>query len=163
MPKNSIQFQKGFSIPEFMQIYGTEMQCRERLFNIRWKNGYVCPKCASQSYCELKSRSLYQCNKCHHQTSLTAGTLFSHSKSPLTTLFFLNIYLITQDKNSISALEIKRKLGVSYNAAWRIKHKFMQVMKEHDNNRKLGNIVQLEVNKKESVDVVTFYIRDLFR
>ena len=76
---------------------------------------------------------------------------------------FLNIYLITQDKNSISALEIKRKLGVSYNAAWRIKHKLMQVMKEHDNNRKLGNIVQLEVNKKESVDVVTFYIRDLFR
>ncbi|MCD9526248.1 IS1595 family transposase, partial [Photobacterium carnosum] len=43
MPKNSIQFQKGFSIPEFMQMYGTEMQCRERLFHLRWQNGYVCP------------------------------------------------------------------------------------------------------------------------
>ncbi len=41
MPKNSIQFQKGFSIPEFMQMYGTEMQCRDHLFNIRWKNSYV--------------------------------------------------------------------------------------------------------------------------
>ncbi len=108
----------------FMHMYGTEKQCRERLFNIRWKNGYVCSNCASKSYCELKSRSLYQCNKCHHQTSLTAGTLFAHSKLPLTTCF-LAIYLITQDKNSISALELKRKLGVSYNAAWRIKHKLM--------------------------------------
>ena len=54
------------------------------------------------------------------------------------------IYLITQDKNSISALELKRKLGISYNSAWRIKHKLMQVMKEHDDNRKLSNIVQLD-------------------
>jgi hypothetical protein len=37
-----------------------------------------------------------------------AGTLFSHSKLPLTT-WFLAIYLITQDKNSISALEQKHK------------------------------------------------------
>ena len=143
MPKNSIQFQKGFSIAEFMQMYGTEMQCKEHLFHLRWKNGYICPYCGSKSYCELKSRPLYQCNKCHHQTSLTAGTLFSHSKLPLTT-WFLAIYLITQDKNSISALELKRKLGISYNAAWRIKHKLMQVMKEHDDNRKLSNIVQLD-------------------
>jgi hypothetical protein len=35
MHKNSIQFQKGFSIPEFMQMYGTEMQCKERLFHLR--------------------------------------------------------------------------------------------------------------------------------
>ena len=131
MPRNSIQFQKGFSIAEFIQIYGTEMQCKERLFHLRWKNGYICPNCGSKSYCKLKSRLLYQCNKCHHQTSLTAGTLFSHSKLPLTT-WFLAIYLITQDKNSISALELKRKLGISYNAAWRIKHKIMQVMKEYD-------------------------------
>ena len=53
MPKNLIQFQKGFSIPEFMQMYGTEVQCRERLFNIRWENGYICPNCASKSYVNL--------------------------------------------------------------------------------------------------------------
>lgn len=74
---------------------------------------------------------------------MTADSLFFHSKLPLTT-WFLAIYLITQDKNSISALELKCKLGVSYNAAWRIKNKLIQVMKEHDDNRKLGNIVQLD-------------------
>ncbi len=41
MPNNSIRFQKGFSIPEFMQMYETEIQCRERLFHLRWKNGYI--------------------------------------------------------------------------------------------------------------------------
>ena len=42
------------------------------------------------------------------------------------------IYLITQEKNGISALELSRQLGISYNATWRMKHKIMQAMKSRD-------------------------------
>jgi hypothetical protein len=36
------------------------------------------------------------------------------------------MFLITQSKNGISALELSRHIGASYNATWRLKHKLMQ-------------------------------------
>ena len=118
--------QKDFSISDFLETYGTEEQCRKLLFNLRWENGYICPKCGSKKYCELKSRNLYQCNNCHYQASLTADTIFSHSRLPLTT-WFLAIFFIS--KYNISSLELSRKLRISYNSTWRLRHKLMQAMK----------------------------------
>lgn len=143
MSKNKVQFQKGISIHRVMSMYGTEEQCHKRLFNMRWPAGFCCPQCGHDKYCQLKSRPLYQCNQCHRQTSLTAGTLFSGSKLPLT-VWFLAIYLLTQEKNGISALELSRQLGVSYNAAWRLKHKLMQAMKERDDEIPLTGFIQLD-------------------
>jgi hypothetical protein len=40
------------------------------------------------------------------------------------------MYFLTQNKNNVSTLELRRLLGISYPAAWRIKHKLMQVMYE---------------------------------
>ena len=52
--------------------------------------------------------------------------------------------LLTQSKNGVSALELKRQLGISYKAAWRIKHKLLQVMKERDDSKPLADFVQLD-------------------
>ena len=141
--KNKIQFQRGYSLPEFMEEYGTEDKCRKVLFQWRWPNGYVCPKCGSTSHCTLKSRAVFQCNHCHHQHSLTSGTIFASTKLPLTT-WFLAIYLITQAKTGISALALHRQLGVSYNTAWSMKQKIMHVMKGQDDKQPLSGIVQLD-------------------
>ena len=122
MAKNKIQFQKGYSITDLFKEYGTEKQCEDALFKWRWPDKFCCSKCGSDSYCSLKTRRLYQCNHCHHQTSLTAGTIFEKTKLPLTT-WFLGIHLLTQSKTGLSALELKRQLGVSYNTAWLMKHK----------------------------------------
>lgn len=143
MPKNMVQFQKSISIHRFIDLYGTEEQCQQHLFDIRWPTGFKCPNCHHDKYCQLKSRDLYQCNRCRHQASLTSGTLFANSKLPLTT-WFLAIYLITQEKNGISALELSRNLGVSYNAAWRLKHKLMQAMKERDDESQLTGFIQID-------------------
>ena len=53
---------------------------------------------------------------CHRQTSLTAGTIFDSTKL-LLTVWFLAIYLMTQDKKGYSAMQLYRQLGISYNAA----------------------------------------------
>jgi len=36
MKKNAVQFQKGFSLPDFFKKYGTEEQCEKALFDWRW-------------------------------------------------------------------------------------------------------------------------------
>jgi len=52
--------------------------------------------------------------------------------------------LITQAKTGISALSLRLQLGVSYNTAWTIKQKLMQVMKERDDSKMLSGIIQLD-------------------
>ena len=143
MAKNMIQFQKGMSIPEFMDNYGTEQQCRDTLFKLRWPNGFVCPRCDNKTYCEIKRKRRLQCNRCRHQTSLPAGTIFQSTHLPLRK-WFLAIFLLTQSKNGISALELCRQLGVSYNAAWLTKHKLMQVMLENNDNEKLPSRIEVD-------------------
>ena len=59
-------------------------------------------------------------------------------------LWFQGIYLLTQDKKGISAMKLHRHLGISYNAAWRMKHKLMQVMMERDHNNKLSGLIELD-------------------
>jgi hypothetical protein len=100
--KNQVQFQKGYSLIEFMKDYGTEEQCRKALFLWRWPQGYKCPECEGKSYCTLKARAAFQCNGCHHQQSLISGTIFSATKLPLTT-WFLAIHLITQASTCLTA------------------------------------------------------------
>ena len=143
MKKNMIQFQKGYSLPELYRDYGSEEQCRQALYDWRWPKGFICPQCGSDSYCKLRTRELYQCHHCHHQTSVTSGTIFAETKRPLTT-WFLGIYLLTQGKTGLSALALKRQLGVSYNTAWMMKHKIMQVMKEQDGSKPIAGQIQLD-------------------
>lgn len=143
MSKNQIQFQKGYSVVDFIKDYGTEEQCSQALFKWRWPDGFHCPDCGSGRYTVIKTRNLYQCSKCHHQTSLISGTIFEQTKLPLTT-WFLAIHLITQAKTGLSALALKRQLGVSYNTAWSMKQKIMQVMKERDDGKPLSGVIQLD-------------------
>lgn len=109
-----------------------------------WPQGFICPGCGhAVAPVRLRTRALLQCRHCRHQTSLTAGTIFAATKLPLTT-WFLAMFLLTQQKNGIAALELKRHLGVSYLTAWRIKHKLLQVMKERDDQRPLGGVIAVD-------------------
>jgi hypothetical protein len=89
------------------------------------------------------ARKLYQCGGCRLQTSLTAGTLMEHTKLPLTT-WFLAIHLISQAKTGISALALKRDLGVSYPTAWLLHHKINNAMARQEAARLLSGAVQLD-------------------
>lgn len=143
MAKNAIQFQAGMSLPKFIEAYGSEPQCRAALAAWRWPQGFQCPGCGHRNACRVREGAVYQCHRCHQQTSLTAGTLFANTKLPLR-IWFLAIYLLTQSKAGVSALSLKRQLGVSYNTVWLVKHKLMQAMKERDDTRPLQGIVQLD-------------------
>jgi transposase-like protein len=145
MAMNRIQFQHGMSLPEFLRRFGAEEQCAEAVMAARWPNGFACPACGGAAHCviSVNLRPLFQCNACHRQTSVTAGTVFAGTKLALRT-WFLAIYLISQAKTGLSALALKRQLGVSYPTAWLIHHKIMGAMAEREDAHLLGNVVQLD-------------------
>ena len=145
MAMNRIQFQPGLSMPEFLKDYGMEAQCEQSLEAVRWPNGFDCPRCGHKAHYVLRdgARKVFQCNACRHQASLIAGTVFQGTKLPLT-IWFLAIYLISQAKTGLSALALKRQLGVSYPTAWLIHHKLMQVMADREERYLLEGTVQVD-------------------
>jgi len=59
-------------------------------------------------------------------------------------VWFQAIDLLTQSKKGVSAMHLHRQLGISYNAAWRMKHTLMQAMLERDGQQRLSGLVQLD-------------------
>lgn len=145
MAINPVQFQQGLSMVEFVAQYGTEAKCYRTLYRARWPQGFRCPQCThrARSRFRRQGRVYYQCRACRHQTTLVSGTLFEGTKLPLTT-WFIALYLLTSTKTNMSALELKRHLGVRYRTAWRLKHKVMQAMAEREEARQLAGFVQLD-------------------
>ena len=78
---------KGLSEIEFRERFGTEEACRKALYEMRWREGLACPACGHCGFCALKTRKLFQCNRCKKQVRLTAGTVFQDTKLPLTAWF----------------------------------------------------------------------------
>lgn len=142
MPENKIQFQPGMSLSTFIAQFGTEAQCEAALERARWPTGFLCPHCGGREHSTFlaEGRKYWQCSGCRTQTTLRSGTLFHASKLPLTR-WFQAIYLVTQNKNTISALSLRRHIGVSYRAAWRIKHKLLEAMAECESRRLLCGVV----------------------
>lgn len=145
MAMNRVQFQPGLSMAEFMDRFGTEDKCEDALASWRWPSGFACPRCRGTARTSFRraQRLYWQCRDCGHQSSLTSGTIFESTKLPLTR-WFLAMHLLTQAKNNVAALELKRHLGVCYRTAWLVKHKLMQVMALREESRQLTGRVEVD-------------------
>ena len=145
MAINEIQMQPGLSLGAFLASYGTEAQCEAALVQWRWPQGFVCPRCGGGHAHTFRRRDqpYWLCQGCQYQCSLRVGTMMERSHLPLTT-WFLAIYLISQSKTNMAALELRRHLGVSYRTAWLLKHKIMEAMHQREATRSLSGDVRAD-------------------
>jgi transposase-like protein len=131
------------SLLDFQKRFATDEACTQHLFKVQWPDGFVCPKCEHTKYYWIKGRSLYQCAKCRHQTSVTAGTDMHRSHLPLRKWFWA-IFLCVTDKRGRSALALSRDLQITYRAAWLLLHKLRESMNERDFLYVLSGVVELD-------------------
>jgi ribosomal protein L37AE/L43A len=145
MPMNRVQFQPGLSMAEFLDRYGNEAKCEAALVAARWPDGFGCPACGAAGHSTFVrgGRRYWQCTACRHQCSAISGTVFEATKLPLTR-WFLAMQLLTQAKNNVAALELRRQLGVCYKTAWLVKHKLLEVMRLREQARQLDGRVELD-------------------
>ena len=112
---------------EFESRFSTERACHAYLAQLRWPDGFVCPRCQAGS-ARAATRNRLICKACRHQTSATAGTIFQDSRKPLS-LWFRAIWWVTVQKNGASALGLLRVLGLGqYKTAWTWLHKLRRAM-----------------------------------
>lgn len=129
-PKTILDFEKRFA---------TEEACRQYLFDLRWPDGFVCPRCGHREFWFTKNR-LYRCRQCDVQTSLTAGTIFQDTRKPLQ-LWFRAIWYVVNQKNGVSALGLQRVLGFgSYHIVWTWLHKLRCAMVRPGRDRLSGTV-----------------------
>ncbi|MBN1419522.1 MAG: IS1595 family transposase [Planctomycetes bacterium] len=127
----------------FEERFSTEAACRDFLFRLRWPAGFRCPRCASPHAWRVRNLSL-ECRACHHQTSLTAGTIFHATRKPLR-LWFRAIWYVTSRPERVSALGLQRALGLgSYVTAWAWLYRLRQAMLRPSLERLKGTV---EVDK----------------
>lgn len=134
---------QSFSLLEFQQKFSDEESCVKYLFNLKLKDGFQCPKCTHDSYTYISTRKLYQCKRCKHQTSLTAGTVMHRTRTPLH-IWFWAIYLVSSDKRGHAALPISKKLSISYWKAWNMIHKIRDAMSKRNEDYQLCNIAEID-------------------
>ena len=145
MAMNRVQFQRGLSMAEFLDRYGSEDKCEAALFAARWPQGWRCPVCECPWYSSFmrEGRRYWQCSAHRHQSTLISGTIFEATKLALTR-WFLAMHLLTQCKNNVSALELMRHLGVCYKSALLMKHKLMELMRLREDSRQLDGRVEID-------------------
>ena len=83
---------QGTSFKEVRQQFQTEEAREAHLFEQRWPDGFICPKCGGTGCYQLRGRREYVCKHCHRQSSVTAGTVLHRTHLPLT-IWFWAIYI----------------------------------------------------------------------
>jgi transposase-like protein len=127
-------------LAEFERRFATDAACRAYLMQLRWPEGFRCPRCRTTKAWLLEPRGLMQCTACGRQTSVTAGTIFQDIRTPLP-VWFRAMWAVTSQKTGISALGLQRELGLrSYKTAWAWMQKLRRAMVRPGRDRLSGHI-----------------------
>jgi len=129
MKKQSTGFKPEVNLMTLIEQFADDDNCRRRLVELRWPDGVECPRCKSKGVSNVTGRDQYDCNACRYQFSVTSGTIFHDTHLPLAK-WFIAIYLMTESKKGISALQMKRTLGVAYQTAWHLCHRIRAAVAE---------------------------------
>ena len=87
----------------------------------------VCPKCGHHETYDIKTRRKFKCKACHHQFSVTSGTLFASRKMDFTDLLAA-ICLFVNGSKGMSSVQFSRDLDVQYKTAWVLAHKLREAL-----------------------------------
>jgi transposase-like protein len=124
---------------EFENKFATEEACREFLYQLRWPEGFICPRCGHRKAWSTK-RKQARCSHCDFQVSITAGTIFQDSRIPLR-VWFRAIWHIVIQKQGVSAMGLKRVLGLRrYETTWTLLHKLRIAMVRPGRDRLVGPV-----------------------
>lgn len=122
------------NLAEFERRFSTEKACRDYLFQLRWPDGFRCPRCSHEKNWPIGT-TLLQCAKYDYKTSVIAGTIFQGAHKPLT-MWVRAIWWVTSQKSGTRALGLQRVLGLSnYRFAWTWLHKLRRAMVRSGRNR----------------------------
>jgi len=135
---------RGRSLLEFQREFSTEEACAQHLQRMRWPDGFSCPRCDHNEAWFIRTRNILDCKSCRAKISLTAGTIFHKTRTPLVKWYWL-IYHMAMYKVGVSISEMQRLLEISdYKTAWLMAHKVRKAMADRDAGYSLAGLVEMD-------------------
>lgn len=127
------------SVGEFQAWFRTDADCLDYLEWLRWPEGFICPECGQRGGWRLGD-GRFMCAGCGGRSSVTAGTVFDRTRTPLT-VWFAACWHFASGKGGISALSLKRTLEIgSYQTAWAMLHRIRSVLVRPGRERLSGRV-----------------------
>jgi len=132
------------SLLEFQKEFSTEETCAQHLRKMRWPDGFRCPRCGHAEAWFISTRNILDCKSCRAKISLTAGTIFHKTRTPLVKWYWL-VYHMAMDKVGVSISEMQRVLEIrDYKTAWLMAHKVRKAMADRDAGYSLAGLVEMD-------------------
>lgn len=129
------------------EIYkGGEGAAYETFCKLRWPETGgepVCPRCGSVEAYTISTRRKHKCKDCHHQYSVTSGTIFASRKMAFTDLLAA-MCIVANAAKGISALQLARDLDCQHKTAFVLAHKIREALASETNGIKLSGEVEID-------------------
>jgi len=116
-------------------IYHDDDAARAHLESLLWPHGPVCPHCgvvdnATAMKGATTRPGLYKCKtkECRKPFTVTVGTVMERSKVPLHQ-WVLAAHYMASSKKGMSAKQLERLMGVTYETAWFLFHRLREAAK----------------------------------
>jgi len=87
----------------------------------------VCPRCGCCETYNITTRRKFKCKGCHHQFSVTSGTIFASRKMDFVDLLAA-ICIIVNAAKGVSMVQLSRDLDCQYKTAFVLAHKLREAM-----------------------------------
>lgn len=129
---------KGQNLLEFSDRFKTDLDCKEYLAGIKWKEGFKCVKC-NHGAAQVRKDFSRTCNICGHTESAMANTLFHKVKFGVRKAFFICFEMATSTK-SLSASYMGVRYGVTEKTARLFMLKVREAMESSRNHPMDGTV-----------------------
>lgn len=132
------------NIIDLQNRFSTQHKCEVFLRSKRWPKGVACPRCGEAHPYWISTRKIWRCKACSYEFSVTTGTIFHRSRTPLQK-WYVAIWLMVTSKKGVSAKQLERSLGVTYKTAWRMAMQIRKAMRPgYGFEDKLAGIVEAD-------------------
>ncbi|RYE53150.1 MAG: transposase [Sphingobacteriales bacterium] len=115
------------STHEFYHDFGCDDDCRQFLFDLKWKDGFSCIKCGHKKSWRGRTNFHKRCASCDYDESCTANTIFHKVKFPLLKAFGI-AFQIAVPKKGRSTVDLARDFKLFQPTVWLFKNKVQKIM-----------------------------------
>lgn len=131
------------SLGELQAWFRSDGACLDYLAWLRWPRGFHCVACGSVDAAWALGDGRWMCSRCGYRRSVTAGTIFHRTRTPLS-VWFAAAWRFATSPTGVSAVTLQRELELgSYQTAWTMLQR-LRTSTSQTRRRRLRGVVEVD-------------------